>query len=91
MLNRSTRLTMSTSVLKALRGKLDVKRREPAILYIRDTCYVNTATHKLRNKKRRFDYYKKCSQGWTPPYSNKTNWIHTSGLTLPLAIVAISY
>ena len=34
MLNRSASLEMSTSVLKALPGKLDFKRREPGILYI---------------------------------------------------------
>ena len=32
MLNRSTSLTMSTSILKALPGKLDIKRHEPSIL-----------------------------------------------------------
>ena len=32
MLNRSASLAMSTSVLKALPGKLDIKRREPGIL-----------------------------------------------------------
>ena len=34
MLNRSASLAMSTSVLKAEPGKLDIKRREPSILYI---------------------------------------------------------
>ena len=34
MLNRSASLAMSTSVLKALPGKLDIKRREPGILYL---------------------------------------------------------
>ena len=33
MLNRSASLAMSTSVLEALPGKLDIKRREPGILY----------------------------------------------------------
>ena len=37
MLNRSTRLAMSTSVLKALPGKFDIKRHSPGILYIYDT------------------------------------------------------
>ena len=32
MLNRSVSLAMSTSVLKALPGKLDIKRRPPSIL-----------------------------------------------------------
>ena len=34
MLNRSASLAMSTSVLKALLGKLDIKRHSPSILYI---------------------------------------------------------
>ena len=34
MLNRSASLTMSTSVLEALPGKLDIKRHSPSILYI---------------------------------------------------------
>ena len=33
MLNCATSLAMSTSVLKALPGKLDIKRRSPSILY----------------------------------------------------------
>ena len=33
MLNRSVSLAMSTSVLKALPGKLDIKRHSPSILY----------------------------------------------------------
>ena len=33
MLNRSASLAMSTSVLKALSGKLDIKRHLPSILY----------------------------------------------------------
>ena len=31
---RSARLEMSTSVLEALPGKLDIKRRSPSILYL---------------------------------------------------------
>ena len=34
MLNRSASLAMSTSVLKALPGKLDIKRYSPSILYV---------------------------------------------------------
>ena len=34
MLNRSASLTMSTSVLKALPDKLDIKRHSPSILYL---------------------------------------------------------
>ena len=36
MLNRSASLAMSTSILKALPGKLDIKRHSPSILYIQD-------------------------------------------------------
>ena len=35
MLNPSARLAMSTSVLKALPSKLDIKRYSPSILYVR--------------------------------------------------------
>ena len=34
MLNRSANLAMSTSILKALPGKLDIKRHSPSILYL---------------------------------------------------------
>ena len=34
MLNRSACLAMSTSVLKALPGKLDIKRHSPSNLYL---------------------------------------------------------
>ena len=34
VLNRLASLAMSTSVLKALSGKLDIKRHSPSILYI---------------------------------------------------------
>ena len=34
MLNRSASLAMSTSVLKALPGKLDINRRSSSILYL---------------------------------------------------------
>ena len=34
MLNRSASLVMSTSILKALPGKLDIKRHSPSILYL---------------------------------------------------------
>ena len=34
MLKRSASLAMSTSVLKALPGKLDIKRHSPSILYL---------------------------------------------------------
>ena len=41
MLNRSASLAMSTSVLKALPGKLDIKRHSPSILYV-STKFQNT-------------------------------------------------
>ena len=34
MLNRSASLAMSTSILKTLPGKLDIKRHSPGILFI---------------------------------------------------------
>ena len=34
MLNRSASLAMSTSVFKALPGKLDIKRHSPSIFYV---------------------------------------------------------
>ena len=37
MLNRSASLAMSTCVLKALPGKLDIKRHSPSILYFYPT------------------------------------------------------
>ena len=40
MLNRSASLAMSTSVLKALPGKLDIKRHSPSILYIYGLMYI---------------------------------------------------
>ena len=38
MLNRLASLAMSTSVLKALPGKLDIKRHSPSILYVYFIC-----------------------------------------------------
>ena len=34
MLNRSASLALSTSVLKALPGKVDIKKRSPSIIYL---------------------------------------------------------
>ena len=39
MLNRSASLAMSTCILKALPGKLDIKRHSPSILYLLYFCY----------------------------------------------------
>ena len=41
MLNRSASLAMSRSVLKALPGKLDIKRHSPSILYLSVTSHIN--------------------------------------------------
>ena len=41
MLNRSASLAMSTSVLKALPGKLDIKRHSPSILYLMGLSVVD--------------------------------------------------
>ena len=41
MLNHSASLAMSTSVLKTLPGKLDIKRRSPSILYISPSINLN--------------------------------------------------
>ena len=42
MLNRSACLAMSTSLLKAEPGKLDIKRREPGIFYLSVYLLLNT-------------------------------------------------
>ena len=46
MLNCSASLAMSTSVLKALSGKLDIKRRSPSILYIWTSLAMSTSVLK---------------------------------------------
>ena len=40
MLNCSASLAMSTSALKALPGKLDIKRHSPSVLYLLDCVKV---------------------------------------------------
>ena len=48
MLNRSASLAMSTSVLKAMPGKLDIKRHPPSILYVlchAEYFYVHVQYH----------------------------------------------
>ena len=42
MLNRLASLAMSTSILKALPGKLDIKRHSPSILYISASLMMST-------------------------------------------------
>ena len=63
MLNRSASLAMSSSGLKALPSKLDIKRHSPSILYLhgrrhitgivtnikRETTETNTDSHQLRH------------------------------------------
>ena len=46
MLNRSASLVMSTCVLKALPGKLDIKRHSPCILYISASLAMSTSVLK---------------------------------------------
>ena len=48
MLNRSASLAMSTSVLKALPGKLDIKRHSPSILYFLGKCINEDIIKKCR-------------------------------------------
>ena len=43
MLNCSASLTMSTSILKALPGKLDIKRHAPSILYVSASLTMSTS------------------------------------------------
>ena len=43
MLNRLASLTMSTSILKALPGKLDIKRHSPSILYVSASLTMSTS------------------------------------------------
>ena len=42
MLNRLASLAMSTSILKALPGKLDIKRHSPSILYFKSSWIIST-------------------------------------------------
>ena len=44
MLNRLASLGMSTRVLKALPGKLDIKRHSPSILYLSVIFYMCAAS-----------------------------------------------
>ena len=47
MLNRSASLAMSTSGLKALPGKLDIKRHSPSILYILESTGVTRVSSQV--------------------------------------------
>ena len=42
MMNHSASLAMSTSVIKALPGKLDIKRHSPSILYLSRPVLLET-------------------------------------------------
>ena len=42
-MNRSASLVMSTSILKALPGKLDIKRHSPGILYVSASLTMSTS------------------------------------------------
>ena len=53
MLNRSTSLAMSTSVLKALPSKLDIKKHSPRI-------YIRKQFHKSGCSRTRFNFAYKC-------------------------------
>ena len=54
MLNRSTSFAMSTSVLEALPGKLNIKRHSPSILYIPRLNDASTqAKHSVYSNKNR--------------------------------------
>ena len=44
-MNCSASLAMSTSVLEALPGKLDIKRHSPSILYISGLIWIQTIRH----------------------------------------------
>ena len=46
MLNHSASLAMSTSVLKALPGKLDIKRHSPSILYLISSSILSASLFK---------------------------------------------
>ena len=46
MLNRSASLAISTSVLKAEPGKLDIERHSPSILYISANLAMSTSVLK---------------------------------------------
>ena len=54
MLNRSASLTMSTSVLKALPGKFDIKIHSPSILYILGVLCVCVRVDDLHSSQRYF-------------------------------------
>ena len=66
MLNPSASLAMSTSVLKALPGKLDIKRHSPSILYL--LCIVYHGETKNTYMKKAVEYY-------SLPISCKVYWL----------------
>ena len=60
MLNRSASLAMSTSILKALPSKLDIKRHSPSILYLtfqaRILIKAGSNMNKQKKKKNNTEY-----------------------------------
>ena len=75
MLNRLASLAMSTCVLKALPGKLDIKRHSPSILYIwKPISYVQI----YDGSKDETDLLGRFCN-WTPPptnYISRSNILH---------------
>ena len=56
MLNRSASLAMTTSVLEALPGKLDIKRHSPRILFVHNLVAV-TITITLSDRQGTLNIY----------------------------------
>ena len=69
MLNCSASLEMSTSVLKVLPGKLDIKRHSPSILYISASLAMSTSV--LKDLPSKLDI-KGHSLDWKPPKQLKS-------------------
>ena len=46
LMNRSASLVISTSILKALPGKLDIKIHSPSILYVSESLVMSTSVLK---------------------------------------------
>ena len=74
MLNRSANLVMSTSILKALPGKLDIKRHSPSILYIQSQVISRQANGPIVQKVNIMSIHKfhpiNCLQGLSLPIQN---------------------
>ena len=70
MLNRSASLAMSTSVLKALPGKLDIKRHSPSVLYLLSLFTKKLLGIHSKNEEKitNSHYFFKMSTNDSPPY-----------------------